>query len=229
MLKRTTIKTDDYDLIMSPLFVSELVKGPLIAGISYELIAQNRSFLTGLENTQITSSCISIKNKPDIECGNGSTNYDDEGVPTYEFDIIKDGMLNTYLYNTYWANRIGVESNGCARRNGVANVPSIGPQNIVFKAGDISAEEMISETKKGIYCEYTGDSPNMTNGYFSGVVMVGYEINNGEIGLGVEEGVLAIPLLDLYNKISQVGKQLTQIGSSYVPHLKLSKIKIAGQ
>jgi PmbA protein len=228
MLNKTKIPSGEYELVFSPKMVNKLIARTIAAGANFQGVFQNRSFLCGKEKKSIARDKLTIFNDPEIPFAEQSSPIDDEGVPTYKFAIVQNGILETYLYNTYWANRVNKESNGCASRSGPAAPSMINSKNLVIRPGDASEQEILSTIKNGIYCEYTGDSPNIASGQFSGVIMTGYKIENGEITTGVEEAVLGINLIDLYNKIELIGNNITKVGSNYVPSIKLGKIIIGG-
>lgn len=228
MLDKTKIPSGEYELVFSPKMVSKLICRTIAGGANFQGVFQNRSFLCNKEKTQIASENLTLFNDPELPFAEQTSPFDDEGVPTFKFPIVQNGVLETYLYNTYWANRVNKQSNGCAYRHGVASTTNIKSTNLVIKPGDASEQELLSSIKRGIYCEYTGDSPNIAAGQFSGVIMTGYKIENGVITTGVEEAVLGIDLLDLYNKIEMIGNNVKQIGANYVPSIKFGKIHVGG-
>ena len=50
-----------------------------------------------------------------------------------------------------------------------------------MQPGNTSKDEMIKDIKEGIILDSTGDSPNMVTGNYSGLIMHGNLIKNGEI------------------------------------------------
>ena len=58
--------------------------------------------------------------------GLGTTPFDGEGVPTRRTVIIENGVLASYLLNTYTAKKLGLKTTGNASR-GLAGTPGIGP------------------------------------------------------------------------------------------------------
>ncbi len=228
MLNKTKIPSGKYELIFSPKMVALLIARTIAGAANVQGVLQNRSFLCDMEKKRIASDQLTVINDPEIPFAEATTPIDDDGVPTYKFPIVQNGILETYLYNTYWANRANKESNGCAYKPDIAVQSTIKSKNLVIVPGDASEQELLASIKHGIYCEYTGDSPNIAMGQFSGVIMTGYKIENGEITNGIEEAVLGIDLIDLYNKINLIGNNVKQIGANYIPSIKFEKINIGG-
>lgn len=228
MLKRRKVESGSYELVFSPEMASELVVNTIASGAIFKNVYLKKSFLAEMEKKRVANPILNIKNCPNIPFNNSSSPFDSEGVPTFEFDLVKDGVLETFLYNHYWASRVGKTSNGCAYKRGVASKTTTNPQSLVVKPGDQTEEELISGIKKGIYCDGTGDSPTITSGQFSGVIM-GYYIENGEICEGIEDVVLGTKLIDLYNRIEAIGSNSKKVGSNLIPSIKFGKTQIGGQ
>ena len=85
------------------------------------------------------------------------------------------------MHNSYTAGKEGIESTGNASRYSYSSIPSIGVTNFIMESGDMNMKEMIEDIKKGILFDYTGDGPNISTGDFSGLILHGNLILNGEI------------------------------------------------
>jgi TldD protein len=115
----------------------------------------------------------------------GAVGWDDEGVGTKEWNIIKDGILVNYQAIRDQAHIIGLkESQGCCYADNWSSVQFQRMPNISLKPGvnKLSPAEMIKNVEKGIYI--IGDSSfsidqQRFNFQFSGQLF--YEIKNGKI------------------------------------------------
>lgn len=137
----------------------------------------------------------------------GVSKYDDEGVPSRRVEIIKDsvlkellinreyakkigqrtpivdkGVLRTFLWDTYWANKMGVQSTGNAKRNMRQGLVEIGFTNLVVDPGTREIEEIISEIDHGYYIQSVqgAHSANPESGDFSVVGNPAFLIKNGK-------------------------------------------------
>ena len=139
-------------------------------------------------------------------------------------NFLKTGLL----HNSYTAGKEGVESTGNAARSSYVSIPSIGITNFIMKPGDIPAEEIIKDIKKGIILNYTGDSPNISTGDFSGLILHGNLIKNGEIKESLNETMIGINLLDLFQNIDSVSKEYTIYGAFQAPWVRINSVNIIG-
>ncbi|MEM3684154.1 MAG: TldD/PmbA family protein [Conexivisphaerales archaeon] len=108
-------------------------------------IESGLSFLPEKLGEEAASSSFSLVDHGQIEGGVGSRRFDDEGLPTRKNTIIDRGIMKTHLHNSTTAMRWKTTS--------TANAGLIEPHpwNLEVSAGDSSLDEMIKETKRGIY------------------------------------------------------------------------------
>ena len=82
--------------------------------------------------------------------GFGTSPFDGEGVPTRRTVVIENGVLKSYLLNTYTAKKLGLQTTANASR-GLAGTPGIGPGNYFLQPGTKTPQELIAEIKEGLY------------------------------------------------------------------------------
>lgn len=99
------------------------------------------------------SDLVSITADATIPGGLGSFGYDDEGVPAQRTAIVDGGIFANYLTSRETAARIGQASNGTMRADGPHRMPLIRMTNINLEPGNWSLEEMIRDTKEGIFLD----------------------------------------------------------------------------
>jgi len=227
-LKKTSIETKDYEVILSPYAVNALICKPICSAINAELIHQKSSFLLNKLETQISSDILNILDNPWLENGISSGSFDVEGTPTKPLQIIKNGVLKNYLHNIYTSNIFGIESTGHATRKSGSPIIEIKPSNILIEPGSKSYIELIEEVKDGIFFENTYDSPNLVTGEFSGMISKGNIIKNGELKESIRQAMFGVNLLDFYRNIEAISKDMIRKKDRYLPYIKISKIKISG-
>ena len=129
---------------ISIIFDKRISKGFLssFAGaISASSIARGTSFLKDKVNQQIFSNSVNITDKPDLIKGMGSKCFDSEGVKTETLNLVKSGILNDYLVDTYNGKKLNLKSNG---RSG-------GSTNLYFENGKISYRDLLKSHSKILY------------------------------------------------------------------------------
>jgi TldD protein len=142
------------------------------------------SFLTPdkLGKFKYGSSLVSIVADTISEGGLGTFGYDDEGVKAQKWYIVKDGIFVGYLTSRETAKMINSLSNGCMRAQSWKFIPLIRMVNISLVPGKGKLQELINDTKDGIYLEGTRSwsiDQKRLNFHFAGEIA--WEIKNGKI------------------------------------------------
>ena len=121
----------------------------------------------------------------------GCVGYDDEGVASKRWDIIKDGILVNYQATRDQAAVIGEkESHGCSYADSWSSVQFQRMPNVSLAAGKkpLTPDEMIKDVKKGIYILGRGSfsiDQQRYNFQFGGQLY--FEIKNGKITNQLED------------------------------------------
>jgi len=150
----------------------------------YEASYAGTSFMTPekLNKFRYGSDIVNIVGDATLPGGLGTFGYDDEGVKAQCFHIIKNGIISGYLSSRETAAKLGLRSTGAMRADNYNRMPIIRMTNINLLPGDWKLEEMIKETKKGIYVEtnksWSIDDLRLN---FQFGTEIGYRIENGEM------------------------------------------------
>ncbi|MFX1571214.1 MAG: TldD/PmbA family protein [Promethearchaeota archaeon] len=229
-LNRKKISSVKVPLVLTPKGTINLILRPIASALNAETFQHKRSFLFDKRNEIIGSRHLNIEDNGLIDGAIGSSIFDAEGVPCKNKKIFIEGKLlkTGLLHNSYTAGKESVESTGNASRNSYSSIPSIGISNFIMKSGDTSIKEIIGDLKEAIILDYTGDSPNITTGDFSGLILHGNIVKNGEIKNPLNETMLGINLIDLFQKIDAVSKELKIYGSFQAPYVKIKEVPIIG-
>ncbi|WP_247235058.1 TldD/PmbA family protein [Telluribacter sp. SYSU D00476] len=194
-LTAKSVQPGKYDLVLDPnhlgLTIHESVGHPLELDrvLGYEANYAGTSFATldkwKTKNFNYGSKLVNIvadKTQPHTL---GAVGYDDEGVPTKEWDLIKDGILVNYQAIRDQVAIIGEkESHGCCYADDWSSIQFQRMPNVSLKPGTEkrNVADMIKGVDKGIYIigrgSYSIDQQRY-NFQFGGQLF--YEIKNGEI------------------------------------------------
>ncbi len=229
-LNRTQIQTLHCPLILTPNGAISLILKPIASAINAESFQHKRTFLVGLRDTPIGSNYLNVEDNALINGAIGSSPFDAEGVPCVNKKIVENGkFLNSgLLHNSYTANKEGIQHSGNATRHSYASIPGIGISNFILKSGASNKEDIIQSVKKGIILDYTGDKPNISTGDFSGLILHGNIIEDGEIKSALNETMVGINLLDLFSKIEMISKENQIYGPYQAPYVKIKDVQIIG-
>lgn len=144
------------------------------------------SFLTPekLDTFRYGSDKVNIVADATPPSGLGSFSYDDEGVPAQCVDIVKNGIFSGYLSSRETAAQMGWQSSGGAMRaDGWNRTPIIRMTNINLLPGDWTLEEIIKDTKDGIYAamvqSWSIDDKRLN---FQFGTEIAWEIKDGSLG-----------------------------------------------
>lgn len=97
----------------------------------------------------------------------GSFKYDDEGTSSRRTDLIKDGVLVGRLHSRETAGKMGEAATGNARAQSYRHQPLVRMTNTVIEPGGSSYEQMLADTKLGIFCKdwYGGSTTHEQFGF----------------------------------------------------------------
>ncbi|MFX0020916.1 MAG: TldD/PmbA family protein [Candidatus Hermodarchaeota archaeon] len=229
-LSRRKIKNMRAPVILTPKGVISLILRPVAAAINADTFQYKRSFLVDKREKTIGSEYLNIDDNGLIHGAAGSQIFDDEGVPCKNKKILERGkfLKNGLLHNSYTAGKEGIESTGNASRGSYISIPTIGITNFIMKPGDFTLDEMIKDVKKGIILNYTGDSPNISTGDFSGLILHGNLIQEGEIKESLNETMIGINLIDLFQNIDAVSRDYRIYGAFQAPWVRIHSVNIIG-
>jgi PmbA protein len=214
-----------------PVVLDPLVAGSILDNISEavsgDAIYRQSSFLAGMLGQKVAADSINVIDDGTMPGGFGSTPFDGEGVPTRRTPVIEDGVLRSYLLNTYTARKLGLETTGNASR-ALAGNPGIGSGNFFLQPGKKTPRQIISDIKSGLYItEFLGFGVNAVTGDFSRGAS-GLWIENGELTYPVEEITVAGNLKEMLKNISEIGTDLEFRGSTVSPTIRIDGMTIAG-
>jgi PmbA protein len=229
-LNRKKIKNMRVPIILTPRGAMQLILRPIASAVNGEAFQYRRSFLVDKIDEVIGTEYLTIEDNGLVDGAFGSAKFDDEGVPCQNKKIFEKGkFLKTgLLHNSYTAGKDGVESTGNATRSSYSSIPSIGITNLILQSGDTNVKDMIKDVKQGILFDYTGDTPNISTGDFSGLILIGNLIINGEIKEPLNETMIGINLFDLYRNIDAVSSEAKVYGALQAPYVRVNDVQIIG-
>ncbi len=217
-----------YKAVLAPSVVQSLLTF-YVGNADAEEVQKHSSLFIGKLGQKIASRKITIEDKP-LKRNVFARWFDDEGVATYNKPIIKNGVLQTYLYNLTTAAKEGVESTGNASRG--QSKMGIGTFFLELKPGTKSQEELFKEVGDGVYItEVSGlhAGLNPQSGNFS-LQSNGFLIKNGKKDRGLDVVTVSGNLMDVFADVLEVGSdsKVFPQGAS-CPSLLVKKIVVSGK
>ena len=225
------VPTQRVPIVFAPEVARSLI-GSLFEAASGDSIWRHASFLAGKLGAQIAAPSLTIVDDnamllPNGTGGFGSSPFDGEGLPSRRTVVLKDGVLQTYLLNSYSARKLGLKSTHNASR-GLAGTPGIGCGNLYLEPGQLTPEEILAGVPSGLYVtSLMGFGTNIVTGDYSRGA-TGLWIENGQLTHAVEEVTIAGNLGEMLMKVTAIGNDLVFRGSVASPTLLIDGMTIAG-
>jgi len=220
-------KTAHVPVVLDPMVANSMLEH-IFEGVNGDSVYRGASFLAGKLGQRIAGSNITVIDDGTMIGGFGTSPFDGEGIPTRRTIVIENGVLKSYLLNTYTAKKLGLETTANASR-GLAGTPGIGPGNYFLQAGAKSPQQIIGDIKDGLYVtEFLGMGVNLVTGDYSRGAS-GLWIVNGELAYPVEEITVAGNLKDIFNNISEIGSDLEFRGSVACPTIRIDGLTVGGE
>ncbi|MFA4295232.1 TldD/PmbA family protein [Xanthomonas perforans] len=228
-LKAPSVKPGKYDLVLDPshtwLTIHESIGHPLELDrvLGYEANYAGTSFAT-LDKLkagfQYGSDKVHILADKTQAGSLGAVGYDDEGVKTKQWDLIRDGKLVDYQAIRDQAHILGkTASDGCCYADSWSSVQFQRMANVSLAAGKtpLSVSDLIKNVENGIYIIGDGSfsiDQQRYNAQFGGQLF--YEIKNGAITRMLEDVAYQIRTPEFWNACSAVADQRDyRLGGSF--------------
>jgi PmbA protein len=219
-----SVPTQVVPVVLEPAMARDLL-GDVFNAASGESIFRKASFLVGRLGEKIANERLNVIDDGTIPGGLGSRPFDGEGLPTRRTVVIRDGVLESYLLNTYTARKLKLKSTGNAGR-GLTGAPGVEAGNLYIEAGPYSQEEIIKSVSKGfLITELLGFGVNIVTGDYSRSAS-GMWIENGELAFPVQGVTIAGNLKEMLNSIEMIGNDLDFRGSVVSPTLLIGRMTI---
>lgn len=149
-----------------------------------------------------------------IVCGD---TYTADGFAAEDYDLIKDGVLKSFMLSLYVANKTGLE-----RAKNTS-------WSVVVKPGDTALSDIIAGIERGIIVgRFSGGEPG-TSGDFSGVAKNSFLIENGKITCALSETMISGNVGDLLRNIRAISKETVCDGATVMPTIAFDGVTVSGQ
>ena len=204
------------------IFLNDVATGlisHLAAAISGGSLYRKASFLLDHLGKQVLPDWFEIAERPHLIGQLASTPFDSEGVRTQDMEIIRNGILQTYLLTSYSGRKLGMQSTGHA--GGIHNW-LIKPNS----SGKLTA--LLRQMNRGLLVtEVMGQGVNLVTGDYSRGA-AGFWVENGEIQYPVAEITIAGQLPDMLRNIVAVADDIEHRSNIQTGSILLEKMKISG-
>ena len=225
-LNPKAIETKNCDVILDYYAASGLLS-TFIQGFNSENVLRGRSILHDKINTEITDSNLTIIDNPLLENAMGTSICDGEGTASKKTTLVEDGVLKSFLYDIYTANKSGCESTSNGYRSSYLTTPDVSPSNLEFK---FKSSIGLDEIDSGIITTNVlgAHTANPISGDFSVELSNAFTVENGEVTDGVKKAMISGNIYELMTKCEGIKSEIKQKGSFIIPKIMLHDLKVIG-
>jgi PmbA protein len=223
------IKTVKCQVVLENSVSSDFL-GVLASSFLADSVQKGKSLLAGKIGQPVGSSVLNVFDDGLYPNGLATTPVDAEGVPRQRTSLIKGGVLEGYLYDTYTAAKDRVNSTGNAVRAGIKVPPTTGLTNLYIEKGDLGVGSLIGMAGTGLLVtEVMGiHTANPVSGDFS-VGAAGIWIEKGKKAYPVKGVAIAGNVIDVLKGVTAVGDDLRFFGKIGAPSILVSELTVSGE
>jgi len=179
------------------------------------------SFLLDSAGKRVFPDFLQLTEHPHIAKGLGSSPFDDEGVVTRDRELVRDGVLQGYVLDSYSARKLGLKTTGNA--GGVHNLIADAPGHVLPFA------ELLERAGNALYVtELMGQGVNPVTGDYSRGAS-GFWVENGALTYPVHEITIAGNLREMYQNVVALGDDVDRRSSIHTGSVLLGEMTIAGE
>jgi PmbA protein len=226
-----TVKTGEMPVLFTPGGVASALLPPLLMAFSGRLIQQGQSPLAGRLGDDMYDPRFNLADDATIRMRPASRPFDDEGVSSRRIPLVDQGRVATFMYDLQSAGLANTESTGSAERSLVTQ-PAISTTNVLVGTGETSFEDMVRDVEEGIVVEELmgAGQGNVMGGDFSGNVLLGYKIENGEITGRVKDTIVAGNVHEALRAIRVIGQEARWVGGVVLtPPILFEKLAVSAR
>lgn len=199
----------------------------LVAGcVLGDAIYRERSYLAKQLGERIASEHVTLIDDPLLPRGPGSRAFDGEGRKVGKLVVVRKGVLERFLLDTYSARKLGMKATGSAAGGG--GIPHASSSNFFMLAGKHAPADLLKGISRGLYVtRMMGFGFDPTTGDFSRGAE-GFLIEDGELSVPVGEITISRNLGELLGGIDRVADDLDHRTAIASPGFRVDHMTIAG-
>ena len=224
-----SIATGEFPVIFTPKGVAGALLSPLAVAVNGKMVLEGASPLGGKQGELIFDERFSLSDDATLDYRPASRPCDDEGVPSRRTPLIESGVVTSFLYDLQTAAIAGARSTGSGSRAG-GGMPTPSVSALVIKEGDTTFKEMVQDMKEGLVIEQLigAGQGNVLGGEFSGNVLLGYKVENGEMVGRVKDTMVSGNIYQALKRLLAIGSEARWVGGAlsapplYIPGLAVA-------
>ncbi len=191
----------------------------LTTAISGGALYRRASFLLDKLGEQVFAPQVQIEEQPHLLKQLGSAPFDNDGMATRRKQLIRDGVLESYVLSAYSSRKLGLPPTGNAG----------GVHNLMVQVSEQDLEALIRQMDTGLLItDMIGFGVNQITGDYSRGAS-GFWIERGELQYPVEEVTVAANLADMFKQIVGISNDVDNRGNIKTGSVLIENMTIAGE
>jgi PmbA protein len=226
-LNTKPVETGDYDVVLDYYAAVGLLQ-TFLGAFNGENVMRGRSILKGKIGEEIANPTLSIIDNPLLEKGMLTSKCDDEGSASQKTELVKDGVLNSFIYDIYTANCEGVKTTSNGFRGSYLTTPMISPSNLEF---EFSERKDMSEIRSGVLTTSVlgAHTANPISGDVSVEASNAFKIENGELTEPISKAMISGNIFEIMKSVEGLNTEVKQYGTFIIPKLLVHDLRVVGQ
>jgi len=212
MLKAITPPSGRSTVILDPSLTGIIAHESFGHGLEADQVLRGRSYLKQHLHKRVASDICKIYDTPSLIGPIGSYFFDEEGIRTGKNLLVKDGILENFIYDRRSASELNTIPQGNGRRESFAHPINVRMSNTYFEPGDHKLDEMISEIQNGVMLTHANfGMEDPIGGGMQVTSKKGYLIENGKKTKILRSIALSGSVLELLQNIDAISKDTLKL------------------
>ena len=216
------IESKKYDVVFSENVVDSLVFELFTDAVNGRNVLTGKSIYANSLGETVANPKVSLTDSPMEERGDSWRRFDTEGTPTKTLDIVKDGVLTSFLYDTKTAAQAGSKTTGNALRAGNGTT-IISPHCLTISAPTENVLERPCLYVKEVIGAHTA---NPLTGEFSVEVANAFIAEGGKLLRPVKKAMLAGNVFDILKGDITISESAKAFSGALVPQMRIPNLQV---
>jgi TldD protein len=207
LLRSHQVPTGTFNVVLDPGLTGTFAHESFGHGCEADQVLRGRSYLVNYLNKQLGPENFNLYDDGTLASGTGSLIFDDEGNPPHKTSVVEKGVLTHFLQDRMSAEEMKASPTGNARRESYKRMIYVRMTNTYIDSGDYTFEELLKETKDGIYLEHWNSGiEDPIGGNMQLKSKKSWRIKNGELSEPFSTTILSGKVLEFMANIRGITK-----------------------
>ncbi len=223
-------------VMIAPGELGEMLSYSAAFALSAESVNKKRSPWAAKLGESVASAAIDIVDDPSDPRGALSAAYDDEGVPTTVKKVVENGVLRTFLYDSYNSSVAAMPPSGNGMRRGThdalfmfQNSLACRPVNLVLKPGRRGPEEIIASMDEGVVVEkFAFPTVNPYTGAFALETRLAHVVRRGSIEGQIKHALIVGNMYEGLKNVVEIANDSRTVGDMILPSVAFNGFEAVG-